>query len=54
MSHCVTWLPYNGISLVAIAWPGLSGLAEHADWLKALIILNALLNPFLYGISTDR
>lgn len=42
-------MPYNVLSLVVIADPGGSDyLADNLDWVKSLIILNALLNPFLY------
>ncbi len=43
------WAPYNVSVLVTIVdTDSATFFSENLHWLKALILLNAVLNPFLY------
>ncbi len=49
VAYALLWFPYNLLSLISFLDRELSlKLDEHANWLKGLILVNAVLNPILY------
>ncbi len=49
LAYALLWLPYNILSLISFLDRELSlKLDDHANLLKFLILLNAVLNPILY------
>lgn len=52
--YVLCWLPYNVLALgVEISREWEEHISEHAEWIKWFVLLNALLNPFLYGRRKD-
>uniref|UniRef100_A0A914W1R6 G-protein coupled receptors family 1 profile domain-containing protein n=1 Tax=Plectus sambesii TaxID=2011161 RepID=A0A914W1R6_9BILA len=48
--YSLCWLPYNVISLARLLDEGVAQLlSENFEWLKVVILLSAVLNPFIYG-----
>ncbi len=54
LAHMTLWMPYNVIAVLRHVDEQLSErLNEQFDYMRNLIVVNAVLNPFLYGITGE-
>lgn len=52
--YILCWLPYNLISLVEFFDPVLAEeMKRHGYWLERAILLNVVVNPFIYGFGHE-
>lgn len=55
VAYVLCWLPYNVLSFIVLVDFDLSHtLSDHASILKGLILVNAVINPFLYGFNNRQ
>ncbi len=55
LAHMTLWMPYNVIAVLSHVDEQLSErLNEQFDYMRNLIVVNAVLNPFLYyGVTAE-
>uniref|UniRef100_A0AC35TNY8 G_PROTEIN_RECEP_F1_2 domain-containing protein n=1 Tax=Rhabditophanes sp. KR3021 TaxID=114890 RepID=A0AC35TNY8_9BILA len=54
-AYFICWLPYNIMSLIRFAYPyHFSNYAIQFHCLYGLIVLNSVINPFLYGLFNNN
>lgn len=52
MCYSLCWLPYNVISLARLLDDVVAQLlSDNFEWLKVVILLSTVLNPFIYGFQ---